>query len=118
MTFPEEILDASIDPKLIYWPIISVFASSFCLWAWVQVFGKRDNSWIDTMWGLCFVIPNTVIWIIRGVIMKDSFEPAITARMIIITVPVFIWGLRLAIYIFRRHKSEDYRYKKMREDWE
>ena len=38
--------------------------------------------------------------------------------MVLITVPVFIWGLRLAVYIGIRHKSEDYRYKEMREGWE
>ena len=31
---------------------------------------------------------------------------------------VAIWAGRLSVYIFIRHKSEDYRYKKMREDWE
>lgn len=38
--------------------------------------------------------------------------------MILATIPVFIWGLRLSSYIFVRHKSEDYRYKQMREGWE
>jgi len=38
--------------------------------------------------------------------------------MVVITVPIIIWGLRLAIYIGRRHNGEDYRYKLMREQWE
>ena len=41
----------------------------------------------------------------------------ITARMILITACQAVWALRLSIYIFVRHKREDYRYKEMRERW-
>ena len=37
--------------------------------------------------------------------------------MWLITACVTIWSLRLSIYIFIRHKREDYRYKEMRERW-
>jgi len=50
----------------------------------------------------------------RGV---DFGLQAITARMWLITACVAIWSLRLSIYIFIRHKREDYRYKEMRERW-
>jgi len=33
-------------------------------------------------------------------------------------VMVSIWGLRLAAYIFIRHKGEDFRYKEFRQAWE
>ena len=39
-------------------------------------------------------------------------------RMIITTAICTIWALRLSIHIGVRHKSEDYRYKEMREGWE
>lgn len=42
----------------------------------------------------------------------------ITVRMAFATVPVFIWGLRLSHYIYVRHKAEDWRYKKLRDDLE
>lgn len=38
--------------------------------------------------------------------------------MILITVPVFLWGCRLSGYIAIRKGGEDYRYKQMRENWE
>ena len=38
--------------------------------------------------------------------------------MILVTLLVSVWALRLSVYILMRKKSEDYRYKKMREDWE
>jgi len=86
-------------------PIALVFGCNILLGLWVQIFAKRDNSHIDTMWGLSFVIPNIALFIIRGI------NGTITPRMILISTPVFFWGVRLAIYIGRRHKREDYRYK-------
>jgi len=66
------------------------------------------------MWSLSFIFPNLIIMMLR-VLNNDM---GITPRMMAITVPVIIWGLRLSIHIAVRHKSEDYRYKKMREGWE
>ena len=60
---------------------------------------------IDVMWGLSFIITNLTVWVLRG---------EITRRMIMITVPVIIWGLRLGYHIWSRHKGEDYRYFWMR----
>ena len=37
----------------------------------VQIFGKKDNSWIDAWWSLSFLLPNLVILIMRAV---DSNE--------------------------------------------
>jgi len=39
-------------------------------------------------------------------------------RMYFVSIPVFLWGMRLGIYIWMRKKSEDYRYKEWREGWE
>ena len=75
--------------------------------------GKRDNSWIDVMWSISFCIPNAVILALRS-INGDR----INARMILASVCVLLWALRLSLYIWARHKSEDYRYKQMREGWE
>ena len=70
------------------------------------------------MWSLSFVTPNAVIFILRHIESSKNEDAQITLRMIMCSVPVLIWGLRLSSYIFFRHKREDYRYKKMREDWE
>ena len=89
----------------------SVFLMNFLLWLFCQTLGKRDNSWIDVMWGLMFCWPNAVILYMRG-------GQDISDRMWLVSIPVFVWGLRLAFYIFIRHKQEDYRYKEMRLRWE
>jgi steroid 5-alpha reductase family enzyme len=49
--------------------------------------------------------------------MRAASDRGITARMWFITACITLWALRLSIYIFIRHKKEDYRYKEMREDW-
>ena len=45
-------------------------------------------------------------------------SPLPTYRMILVTLLVIIWALRLSIYLAWRKNTEDYRYKNMREDWE
>jgi len=77
--------------------------------AWAQIFRNKDNSYIDVMWGLTFVIPNLIIQAWR-------FEH-VSKRMLLITIPVYFWGFRLAYHIGKRKKAEDYRYKEMREGW-
>merc|ERR1712070_327245 len=105
--------------EMFYWPIITVFAGNVLLFLFCQSpWGKRDNSWIDVMWSLSFCTPNAVLLILRYLEGKNNQDAQVSNRMILATIPVFIWGLRLSSYIFVRHKSEDYRYKKMRADWE
>ena len=93
------------------YPVITVFICNIILYIYCQTCAKKDNSWIDAMWGLSFVFPNILILILRG--YNDIY-----IRMVLITTLVSIWGLRLSIYIWIRHKSEDYRYKQMRSGWE
>ena len=100
-----------IDLEYFIYPAIAVFATNILLYIYCQTLGKKDNSWIDSMWGLSFVIPHMVIFGLRG------FDD-INLRMILVTSLVIIWGVRLSIYIWNRHKSEDYRYKLMRTGWE
>ena len=108
--------------EMFVWPIVTLFAGNTLLYLFCQSpCGKRDNSWIDVMWSLSFCTPNAVILILRSNKFSSEVDPsgvAITYRMWLTSCLVFIWGLRLSSYIFIRHKSEDYRYKKMREDWE
>ena len=113
MTFGKDTILNEPSNEMFWIPIAAVFTCNSLLYLFCQLFGNRDNSYIDTMWSLSFIIPNACIIILR--LMNDM---ALTPRMIAITVPVIIWGLRLSIHIAVRHKSEDYRYKKMREGWE
>jgi steroid 5-alpha reductase family enzyme len=71
---------------------------------------KKDNSIVDIAWGLGFI----------GVALLTLFlRQDFTARQLIISVLVFIWGVRLASHIALRKsgKGEDFRYAKWRRDW-
>ncbi len=71
---------------------------------------KKDNSIADIFWGMGFVI---VAW--TSLFFNQNF----TARALLATIFVTLWGLRLSSYIWirNRDKPEDWRYKKWREDW-
>ena len=105
--------DGSYSPEAEYFyiPVLAQLAVNTFMFAVVQTCLKRDNSWIDAMWSVQFSITNLVVWALRG------FD-TITPRMFLITVPVFLWTLRLSLYIVIRHRGEDYRYKEMREGWD
>lgn len=106
-----EEINQNVGYELFVYPIMTVFITNILLYIYCQTCGKKDNSWIDVMWGMSFIFPNILILILRG---YEEIQP----RMILITMLVSIWGLRLSIYIWLRHKSEDYRYKEMRNGWE
>ena len=84
-----------------FWlPIAAVFASNTILFFIAQA--KKDNSIVDTAWGLLFIIPNLII-----LCRKGNWNE----RTILTFALVTIWGLRLAIYIGMRHPGkEDFRY--------
>ncbi|MBN2077887.1 MAG: DUF1295 domain-containing protein [Spirochaetes bacterium] len=69
-----------------------------------------DNSIADIAWGPGFII------VALAAILREG-EPG--ARQAVVAVMVTIWGLRLAIRIFRRNygRGEDPRYRKWREEW-
>ena len=70
----------------------------------------KDNSIADTAWGIGFIVVTVAILIVSG---------DYSARQILATSLVVVWGLRLAIRILRRNwgKGEDFRYRKWRDDW-
>ena len=71
---------------------------------------KPDYSVVDIAWGMGFVLVGFT---------SLFLAPEITIRGIVAAGLVAIWGLRLATHILIRNwgKPEDFRYKKMRENW-
>jgi steroid 5-alpha reductase family enzyme len=70
---------------------------------------KRRNDVADVAWGIGFILLALI-----GLICNP------TTRMMLITILVLIWGLRLALHIgrrFLRSKEEDHRYQSMRKEW-
>lgn len=71
---------------------------------------RRDNSIADIAWG-----PGFVIVALTALAATQN----ITARPLLATVLITVWGLRLGIHIFLRNKGrgEDFRYAAWRKTW-
>ena len=91
--------------------ITSIFLIVFCYataWFVISLIKKR-NDVADIAWGLGYIILSTYLLFTK--------EPS--PRAILIYTMVILWGLRLAFHIAYRNKgkTEDFRYKKWREEW-
>jgi steroid 5-alpha reductase family enzyme len=85
-----------------------ILAIMFCLWVVSLII--RNSSIVDIFWGTGFVI---AAWLYTLLASGDM-----TLRRGLIDLLVTIWGLRLSIHILRRNwgKTEDFRYRKWREE--
>ncbi len=94
-----------------YWlPIVVVFGGNTLAYIFCQI--KKDNSYIDVLWGLTFIAPLVALLILFGATGQQIF-----ARVWLNFVLISIWGIRLAIHIGIRHNGEDFRYVDMRNNW-
>ena len=116
MTFPSPIANQENNWEVFVYPVLTVFISNIILFIICQTVYKRDNSYIDIWWGLSFCLPLIAVWVIRIYMYEQISSP--TYRMYLVTILVFVWAFRLAIYLGVRKKTEDYRYKNWRESWE
>jgi len=67
MTFPSPAADQNEHLiELILYSALSVFIFNSIGWIYCQTLGKRDNSYIDIMWGISFIIPNMIIILLRS----------------------------------------------------
>jgi steroid 5-alpha reductase family enzyme len=78
---------------------------------WLLSLALRDASIVDIFWGLGFCVIASVVWRHGG---GES-----SARSVLLVAMVFVWGLRLAGYLFWRNRGhgEDPRYAAMRRHW-
>ena len=92
-----------------YLTLASILAVYMTLWFVVSIVKKR-NDLADVAWGLGFVL---MAW--SSLALSGNFG----LRSLVACVLVTIWGLRLAIHIYKRNKGrgEDYRYQAWRNAW-
>lgn len=91
---------------------ISLLAVYCYMTVWfVIAVAKSDNSVADIAWGPGFVL---VAWLTLFLSGQHALY-----RPILVTTLVTIWGIRLAIHIYRRNRGrgEDPRYAKWRAEW-
>jgi len=97
---------ALIDTVVAAFVTVAVFMN--CLF--VLALRLRDNSIADVGWGLGFILVALVTLALSG---------GIVPRQALVLALVMVWGVRLAIRIYRRNrgKGEDFRYREWREKW-
>lgn len=94
--------------ELFFQAALAVFIYFFIFFLIAQAI--KNNSIVDIGWGMGFIVVALITLFSSG-----NF----TARSIIVTVLIIIWGGRLTYHLFRRNwgKPEDFRYAKWRRDW-
>ena len=77
---------------------------------WAVSLYLRDASIVDRFWGAAFVV---LAWVYAGA--AGSTGGVAPLLLVLVT----IWGLRLSIHIHLRNRSqgEDYRYRRMRDEY-
>ena len=92
------------------WLVAGLTAAVFATVLWLVSLLMRDSSIVDAFWGLGFVA--------IALSVAAAAPAGLAARAWLLGVLVAVWGLRLSHYIFWRNKgkSEDYRYRKWREE--
>ena len=80
----------------------------FMTGVWLVSVVRRDAGVVDIAWGLGFLVAAWTCWV---------FAEAATPRQPLVLVLLHVWGLRLALHLFRRNRGspEDRRYGRMRE---
>lgn len=89
---------------------MGLITSAFLIWGYmtgwyvVSLLKKRDDI-ADIAWGMGFIL-----------VTIFNFVFNFSSKLLVSSILVSIWGLRLAIHIFNRNKNkkEDYRYKKFK----
>ena len=93
---------------LVAWFAGLAAALSLLALVWLASLNRRDASIVDIFWGPGFVLVASVY-----LVLSDGWAP----RQALVLVLVSLWGLRLGAHILwrSRGKTEDYRYRAMRE---
>lgn len=87
--------------------LTTVVVLTYMTYAFFVASGKEKNSIVDIAWGVGFILASFVAFAIN-----DTMHP----RKVLISALVFVWGLRLAVYMWTRvhGKPEELRYQRFR----
>ncbi|MFW9988769.1 MAG: DUF1295 domain-containing protein [Candidatus Odinarchaeota archaeon] len=92
----------------------ALFLLGYLIIAFIVGTIKKNNGLMDIFYG-----PGYFIVALISLIFFYILNEIVYFQQIIVTILVFIWALRLAIYVSIRNrgKPEDYRYQAMRKRW-
>lgn len=88
----------------------AIIVLSYMLVAFFVASGKENNGVADVAWGVGFII---------AAFSSLSFNGVVTERKLLVSLLVFLWGLRLSSYLWiRMHgKQEEWRHRARRAQW-
>ncbi|MDP8201426.1 MAG: DUF1295 domain-containing protein [Candidatus Tenebribacter burtonii] len=94
--------------KIILCSIVEVFLYMNLIF--VLAVMKKNNGIVDIAWGLGFIMI---------ALLNFFYIPGFTARQLLVTLLIVLWGIRLAHYVNCRNKNkpEDFRYANWRREW-
>ncbi|MDP8269103.1 MAG: DUF1295 domain-containing protein [Candidatus Tenebribacter davisii] len=94
--------------KIILCSIVEVFLYMNLIFIIAVI--KKNNGIVDIAWGLGFILV---------ALFNFFYIPGFTARQLLVTLLIVLWGIRLAHYVNCRNKSkpEDFRYANWRREW-
>ena len=98
-----------------YLPVIGIIFIFMCyVFVLAQIF--KNNSIVDIFWGLGFTV--IVLYFLMTSHSYIERQPLLLSKHLV-NLCVFIWGFRLAVYIYLRNKGkgEDWRYINFRKLW-
>ena len=84
-----------------------VHLTVYILCIYVLSLYMRDMGIMDIAWGIGFIFLTSVAY----------FAGPQSILALIVYMLIVVWGLRLSLHIFMRHKGEDWRYKNWRKEW-
>lgn len=94
------------NPEDFYVPFVTIFGMQILLF--FVAIAIKDNSIVDMFWGIGIALPNLTVLLVN----KNWHH-----RTIISLACVWLWALRLLIYIWIRKEGEDWRYQNWRRQW-
>lgn len=94
--------------KIILCSIVEVFL--YMSFIFIIAVIKKNNGIVDIAWGLGFILV---------ALFNFFYIPGFTARQLLVTLLIVLWGIRLAHYVNCRNKNkpEDFRYANWRREW-
>jgi len=104
----------TIESMLVIIGYSALFLLGYLIIAFIIGTIKKNNGLMDVFYG-----PGFFVVALSSLIFYFILNNTVNIRQILITVLVFIWSLRLGLYVFIRNrgKPEDYRYQAMRRRW-
>jgi len=100
--------------------LLTILFSAIALFLYILIASivgtiKKNNAIMDIFYG-----PGYFIVAFTSFILDFLWTGIFSLRKLIVTIIVLLWAIRLSIYVYIRNhgKPEDFRYAKLRKEWE